>query len=47
MKKVYLAPHTEAIKFLGENAIMAVSSGGGFTPPHVNVGTGSYNGGAE
>ena len=47
MKKVYLAPQTEAIKLLGENAIMAVSPGGGFTPPHVNAGTGSYNGGAE
>ena len=31
MKKVYLAPQTEAIKLLGENAIMAVSPGGGFT----------------
>lgn len=25
MKKVYLAPQTEAIQLLGENAIMAVS----------------------
>jgi hypothetical protein len=31
MKKVYLAPQTEAIQLLGENAIMAVSPGGGFT----------------
>ena len=30
MKKVYLAPQTEAIKLLGENAIMAVSPDGGF-----------------
>jgi hypothetical protein len=30
MKKVYLAPQTEAIQLLGENAIMAVSPGGGF-----------------
>ena len=28
MKKVYLAPQTEAIQLLGENAIMAVSPGG-------------------
>ena len=31
MKKVYLAPQTEAIQLLGENAIMAVSPGDGFT----------------
>ena len=31
MKKVYLAPQTEAIQLLGENAIMAVNPGGGFT----------------
>ena len=31
MKKVYLAPQTEAIKLLGENAIMAVSPGGNTT----------------
>ena len=31
MKKVYLAPQTEAIQLLSENAIMAVSPGGGFT----------------
>ena len=31
MKKVYLAPQTEAIKLLSENAIMAGSpTGGGF-----------------
>ena len=30
MKKVYLAPHTEAIQLLAENAIMAVSPGDGF-----------------
>ena len=30
MKKVYMAPQTEAIVLLGENAIMAVSPGGGF-----------------
>ena len=42
MKKVYLAPQTEAIKLFSENAIMAGSGGyenplqgtvGGFTDP--------------
>jgi hypothetical protein len=47
MKKVYLAPQTEAIKLLGENAIMAVSPGGGFTPPHVGMGSGVYDGEAQ
>ena len=32
MKKVYLAPQTEAIQLLGENAIMAGSGSPGFTP---------------
>ena len=31
MKKVYIAPRTEAIKLLGENAIMAGSPTQGFT----------------
>ena len=31
MKKVYMAPQTEAIKLLGENAIMMVSPGGAGT----------------
>ena len=35
MKKVYLTPQTEAIKLLGENAIMAVSpQGQGFILEH-------------
>ena len=39
MKKVYLAPQTEAIQLLGENAIMAVSlGGGGFTDPDLGYG---------
>lgn len=29
MKKEYLAPQTEAIKLISENAIMASSGGGG------------------
>ena len=41
MKKVYLAPQTEAIKLLGENAIMAVSPGGGFTDPNLGYGESS------
>ena len=37
MKKVYLAPQTEAIKLLGENAIMAVSpQGQGFILEHAS-----------
>ena len=37
MKKVYLAPQTEAIKLLGENAIMAVSpQGPGFILEHAS-----------
>ena len=31
MKKVYIAPQTEAIQLLGENAIMMVSPGGAGT----------------
>lgn len=31
MKKVYIAPQTEAIQLLGENAIMAGSPTPGFT----------------
>ena len=39
MKKVYIAPQTEAIKLLSENAIMAVSpGGGGFTDPNLGYG---------
>ena len=41
MKKVYLAPQTEAIKLLGENAIMAGSSGAKFIPTGDPVG-GAY-----
>ena len=31
MKKIYLAPQTEAIKLLGDNAIMAGSPAVGYT----------------
>ena len=34
MKKNYIAPQTEAIKMLGDNAIMAVSPGGGYKLPY-------------
>ena len=44
MKKVYLAPQTEAIQLLGENAIMAVSPGGGFVDPLGGFGEGSGSG---
>ena len=40
MKKVYIAPQTEAIELLGANAIMAAS--GGFIP----VGGGVIEGGS-
>ncbi len=43
MKKVYLAPHTEAIQLLGENAIM---TGSGFVDPLSGIrsdGTGTGN----
>ena len=39
MKKVYIAPQTEAIELLGANAIMAAS--GGFIPTGDKVG-GAY-----
>lgn len=41
MKKAYLAPQTEAIKLLGENAIMA---GSGFVTPIDGIGAGSGSG---
>ena len=40
MKKVYLTPHTEAIKLLGENAIMA----GSYQNPNVYWGGEGYTG---
>ena len=40
MKKVYLAPQTEAIKLLGENAIMAGSPPVGYQLPFGNSGEG-------
>ena len=40
MKKVYLAPQTEAIQMLGENAIMAASGGAGGGFPYGEAGTG-------
>ena len=41
MKKVYLAPQTEAIKLLGENAIMIGSTDPKFIPTGEAVG-GAY-----
>ena len=40
MKKIYLAPQTEAIQLLGENAIMAVSNPVGYQLPFGNSGEG-------
>ncbi|MBR2486654.1 MAG: hypothetical protein IKB46_02540 [Paludibacteraceae bacterium] len=42
MKKVYLAPQTEAIKLLGENAIMAASVPQGIIHGFGPDGSGSY-----
>ena len=42
MKKIYLAPRTEAIKLLGENAIMAVSPGGDGYIPTGDAVSGAY-----
>ena len=44
MKKSYIAPQTEAIKLLGENAIMAGSPTGGkyISTNETAVGAGSY-----
>ena len=43
MKKVYIAPQTEAIELLASNVLMA-SPGGGFVSPHVGWGGEGYNG---
>ena len=43
MKKVYLAPQTEAIQLLGENAIMAGSpTGQSFIQVNSNTASGVY-----
>ena len=44
MKKVYLAPRTEAIQLLGENAIMAVSPGAGMIPQFGGMGSSGEGG---
>ena len=44
MKKVYLAPQTEAIELLGENAIMAVSTGTTYISPVGGIGSGPGSG---
>ena len=44
MKKVYLAPQTAAIQLLGENAIMAVSTGTTYISPVGGIGTGDGTG---
>ena len=41
MKKVYLAPQTEAIQLLGENAIMAVSTGTTYISPVGGISSGN------
>ena len=48
MKKVYIAPQTEAIELLGENVIMAVSpGGGGYKDPDMPLGGSGYIGGGN
>lgn len=42
MKKVYLAPQTEAIELLGENAIMAGSPKGASFIPTGDAVSGAY-----
>ena len=45
MKKVYVAPQTEAIEILADKVLMASpGGGGGYTNPNVVMGTGVYNG---
>ena len=44
MKKVYLAPQTEAIQMLGENAIMAGSPISTYISPVEGISTGSGSG---
>jgi hypothetical protein len=43
MKKVYIAPQTEAIEILADKVLMA-SPGGGFTNPNIGMGSGSFDG---
>ncbi len=44
MKKVYIAPQTEALELLGANAIMV---GSGYKNPNLGMGSGSYDGPGE
>jgi hypothetical protein len=43
MKKLYIAPQTEAITVIANGVLMA-SPGGGYTDPHLNYGGGSGSG---
>jgi hypothetical protein len=43
MKKVYLAPRTEAMELIASTVLMA-SPGGGFKNPNIDMGAGSYDG---
>jgi hypothetical protein len=47
MKKVYVAPQTEAIEILADKVLMASPGGPGFVAPHVGMGTGTFNGAGE
>ena len=47
MKKVYVAPQTEAIELLADTVLMASPGGNGYTNPNIGMGTGSFNGSGE
>ena len=47
MKKVYVAPQTEAIELLADTVLMASPGGGGYKNPNIGMGTGSFNGSGE
>ena len=46
MKKVYLAPRTEAMELIASTVLMA-SPGGGYTNPNIGMGTGSFDGSGQ
>ena len=46
MKKVYIAPQTEAMEIFANQVLMA-SPGGGYKNPNLGMGSGTYNGAGE
>ena len=47
MKKVYVAPQTEAIELLADTVLMASPGGNDYVNPNIGMGTGSFNGSGE